>query len=69
MMHEDHKIRLPFHCRHRASDQWNLWSKMHYSFDQGVGEYHCAAAPKPLVAETQEIGVVLQLEAYLKKKI
>ena len=42
---------------------------MHYSFDQGVGEYHCAAAPKPLVAETQEIGVVLQLEAYLKKNI
>ena len=42
---------------------------MHYSFEQGVGEYHCAAAPKPLVAETQEIGVVLQLEAYLKKNI
>lgn len=42
---------------------------MHYSFDQGVGEYHCAVAPKPLVAETQEIGVVLQLEAYLKKNI
>lgn len=42
---------------------------MHYSFDQGVGEYHGAVAPKPLVAETQEIGVVLQLEAYLKKNI
>ena len=42
---------------------------MHYSFEQGAGEYHCAVAPKPLVAETQEIGVVLQLEAYLKKNI
>ena len=41
---------------------------MHYSFEQGAGEYHCAVTPKPLVAETQEIGVVLQLEAYLKKK-